>query len=83
MLTGKFRVNADDGIVFFDDGMQFGSGRITPFGIKEGFGEALRDIVSDGTVTFMDGTVCGRRGMVSGGGESNESKTRYAFCLKE
>ena len=41
MLTGKFGVDADDGIVFFDDGIQFRSGRIIPFGIKEGFGEAL------------------------------------------
>ena len=61
MLTGKFGVYADDSIVFFDDGIQFGSGRLTPFGIKEGFGEALRDVVSDGTVTFMNGTICGRR----------------------
>ena len=61
---GKFGVDANDCIVFFDDGMQFGSGRIAPFGIKEGFGEALRDVVSDGTVTFMNGTVCIRRGMV-------------------
>ena len=60
MLKVKFGVDADDGIVFFDDGIQFGSGRITPFGIKDGFGEALRDVFSDGTVTFINGTVCGQ-----------------------
>ena len=39
MLTGKFGVDADDGIVFFENGIQFGSGKLTPFGIKEGFRE--------------------------------------------
>jgi hypothetical protein len=60
MLMGQFGIDADDGIVFFDDGIQLRAGRLTPFGIKEGFGKALRNVVFDSTELFVERDSGGR-----------------------